>query len=618
MAITKKDMHNVVLKYKRLKLKDGEAEAMLDYFTKMTEDNQNFFHMHRLDTDGSLKDILWIDARSRASWEEFGDVVCFDATYLTNEYELPFANFVGKSPIGILTDQAAAMRKALSIEMPEARHRWCLWHITYKFAKKLGAKNNFPNIKKALLNAIYNSLTEAEFEESWTAAIGKFKLQEDTWLSGLYEEREMWVPAYMKHLFWAGMKTTQRVESINSFFDGYLDKHTRLYQFGPAYMKAMESRANDEQQADANSHMYLRTLATGFAVEKTFQLLYTDAKFKEVQKQCTKCLYVNGVSRRAISEDVVEHTLEDRIWMHCDETKKEKLTSKTRCYQVMVDMKTLYASCVCKMFECEGIVCRHVIKALDMEHIRIISDMFVLRRWKKNVQRKHTMVKVAYHDPSKTGEVKSFDEMMDSFKDLCLDAAGLRECVDIVLEGLAVMKIQCKETKEMYMKSRLETPIFKSPSTQCTLNLSKSDSGVCSTTAAPKVKDPVAPKKAANRPRETRFLSCVEKPKKKVAKKKEVVTNKVADGRAKPTKKVAKGANKQAGPKEKNAGPSKFGQDKDADGMEVVGGHKSIGGITCNEGSIGYFTRMLQGANSEQPNIVSGDQCHDMLRLWLG
>ncbi|XP_010694416.2 protein FAR1-RELATED SEQUENCE 6-like [Beta vulgaris subsp. vulgaris] len=497
----------------------------------MTEDNQNFFHMHRLDTNGSLKDILWIDARSRDAWEEFEDVVCFDATYLTNEYELPFANFIGvnhhgqiillgctlvshedtetyqwvfrtwlacmrKNPIGILFDQAAAMRKALSIEMPEARRRWCLWHITYKFVKKLGAKNNFSDIKKALLNAVYNSLTKAEFEESWTATIGKFNLQEDTWLSGLYEEREMWVPAYMKHLFWAGMKTTQRVESIYSFFDGYLDKHTRLYQFGPAYMKAMESRANDEQQADANSNMYLRTLVTGFAVEKTFQLLYTDAKFKEVQKQCTKCLYDNGVSRRAISEYVVEHTLEDRIWMHCDETKKEKLTSKTRCYQVMVDRKTLYALCVCKMFECE-------------------------------------------------------------------------------------------------------------------------DSGVCSTTDAPKVKDPVDPKKAANRPLETRFLSCVEKPKKKVAKKKEVVTNKVADGCPKPTKKVAKGANKVR-PKEKNVGPSKFGQDKDTDGMEAVGGHKSIGGITCNEGSIGYFTRMLQGGNSEQPNIDSGDQCHDMLRLRLG
>ena len=95
MAITKKDLHNVVLKYKRLNLKDGDAKAILYYFTKMTEDNQNFFNMHMVDTYGSLKDFLWVDARSRASWEEFRDVVCFDATYLINKYEVPFANFVG-------------------------------------------------------------------------------------------------------------------------------------------------------------------------------------------------------------------------------------------------------------------------------------------------------------------------------------------------------------------------------------------------------------------------------------------------------------------------------------------------------------------------------------------
>ncbi|KAL2893171.1 Protein FAR1-RELATED SEQUENCE 5 [Bienertia sinuspersici] len=45
----------------KLKLKDGDAEAMLD----------------------------------RATYEEFNDVVCFNTTYLTNQYELPFANFVG-------------------------------------------------------------------------------------------------------------------------------------------------------------------------------------------------------------------------------------------------------------------------------------------------------------------------------------------------------------------------------------------------------------------------------------------------------------------------------------------------------------------------------------------
>ena len=57
----------------------------------------------------------------------------------------------------------------------------------------------------------------------------------------------MWVPAYLKHLFWAGMKTTQRVESIHRFFDGYLSKHTLLSEFVERYVDALEVRSTSEK-----------------------------------------------------------------------------------------------------------------------------------------------------------------------------------------------------------------------------------------------------------------------------------------------------------------------------------------------------------------------------------
>ncbi|GKD48535.1 FAR-RED impaired response 1-like protein [Tanacetum coccineum] len=40
------------------------------------------------------------DARSREAYEEFGDVVTFDTTYLTNRYEKPMAPFVGMNHHG--------------------------------------------------------------------------------------------------------------------------------------------------------------------------------------------------------------------------------------------------------------------------------------------------------------------------------------------------------------------------------------------------------------------------------------------------------------------------------------------------------------------------------------
>ncbi|KAL2937342.1 Protein FAR-RED IMPAIRED RESPONSE 1 [Bienertia sinuspersici] len=94
---------------KKLKLKDGDAKAMLEYFEKMTEGNQILSHTYRLENFGQLQDILWVDACSRAMYEEFNDVVCFDTTYLTYQYKLPFANLVGVNHHG----QTNLLRRAL-------------------------------------------------------------------------------------------------------------------------------------------------------------------------------------------------------------------------------------------------------------------------------------------------------------------------------------------------------------------------------------------------------------------------------------------------------------------------------------------------------------------------
>ncbi|XP_021723196.1 protein FAR-RED IMPAIRED RESPONSE 1-like isoform X2 [Chenopodium quinoa] len=246
MAITERDLRNVLAKEKKFKMSGGDANAMLAYFDKMSADNQNFFHKYRVDDEGRLTDVMWVDARSRVAYEEFGDVVCFDSTYITNEYKLPFSNFVGvnhhgqtillgcalvshedtdtfvwlfnnwkecmsgKVPGGFLTDQCPTMRKALSIVMPGAKHRRCLWHILNNFGTKLGKYSKYEEFHDVLLNVIYDSLTEEEFEVNWTLAMESYGLANDDWLTVLYDERHMWIPAYMKHLFWAGMKTTQR------------------------------------------------------------------------------------------------------------------------------------------------------------------------------------------------------------------------------------------------------------------------------------------------------------------------------------------------------------------------------------------------------------------------
>lgn len=219
-SLTQRDMRNRVTKDRKLRLEGGDANAMYNYLKKMKEDNDNFYYSYRVDETKRLKDVMWVDARSRVAFKDFGDVVCFDSTYITNDYHLPFANFVGvnhhgqsillgcallsredaetfewlfdrwidcmgHAPAAMLTDQDAAMKKAMETTMPFTRHRWCLWHITKKFQKRLSCYGAYHEFEPELENAIYDSFTPEEFESRWQSIIKKYKLENDEWLQGM-------------------------------------------------------------------------------------------------------------------------------------------------------------------------------------------------------------------------------------------------------------------------------------------------------------------------------------------------------------------------------------------------------------------------------------------------
>ena len=90
-----RDLRNYIHKERRAIGKEGDAKALLSHFRTMKEQNCNFVYDIDLDDDFRVRHVFWADARSRATYEAFGDVVTFDTTYLTNKYDMPFAAFVG-------------------------------------------------------------------------------------------------------------------------------------------------------------------------------------------------------------------------------------------------------------------------------------------------------------------------------------------------------------------------------------------------------------------------------------------------------------------------------------------------------------------------------------------
>ena len=184
----------------------------------MCQFNKDFFFEINMDQDNRIRNVFWADARSRAACHDFGDVVSFDTTYLTNKYDMPFAPFVGvnhhgqsillgcgllssentttfvwlfqcwlrcmsnKASQGIVTDQCQAMKNVISIVFPNTCHRWCLWHIMKKIPEKLSGYTEYYAIKKSMKVVAYECKHVAEFESEWANFISTFELSGNEWL----------------------------------------------------------------------------------------------------------------------------------------------------------------------------------------------------------------------------------------------------------------------------------------------------------------------------------------------------------------------------------------------------------------------------------------------------
>ncbi|KAL2895871.1 Protein FAR1-RELATED SEQUENCE 5, partial [Bienertia sinuspersici] len=146
----------------------------------------------------------------------------------------------------------------------------------------------------------------------------------------------------------------------------------------------MERRAEDEKQADADSARFCHQLVSDFPIERVFQKIYTSAKFVEVQQECMKNLYVSIVGCKGVDENVLEYTVEDRVWVRDPNTRKDVPTRRKREYEVKYNSNSYEAWCVCKLMESSGIICRHIIAVFEKNDVEEVHDMFILRRWRKD------------------------------------------------------------------------------------------------------------------------------------------------------------------------------------------------------------------------------------------
>ncbi|KAK9740062.1 hypothetical protein RND81_03G008300 [Saponaria officinalis] len=317
----------------------------------------------------------------------FGDGVSFDPTYGTNRYCMVLTPFTGidnhkksvtfactllsnedeesfvwvfqkfmeamgrKEPQIIITDQDPAIRNSVPVVFKTARHRFCMWHIMKKVPDKIDIITCKDTDFLSRLNGIVwnKELDPTDFDDKWNDVITEFGLEDNRWLSTMFDMKEYWIPAYFRDLHMGDiMSTTQRSESENSFFKKFENHYGTVIEFWLRYESAMDQQRHTHK-------------------------LYTHEVFYEIQEEIKSSMCGCGLVGYSRSASVELSDIED--------------SEKKKTFSVKYNVMTSEVLCTCKLFERRGLICRHIFWVFSNKLLRIIPEKYIMSRWSKDALR---------------------------------------------------------------------------------------------------------------------------------------------------------------------------------------------------------------------------------------
>ncbi|XP_057432985.1 protein FAR1-RELATED SEQUENCE 5-like [Lotus japonicus] len=215
MGYNLKDMHNQISRQRRWEPSD--ATAAIEYLRGLKKNDSLIYCREKVSDEGRLELLFWSDGISQMSYQVFGDVLAFDATYGKNKHKCPFVVFCGinhhnkttifasaivtneteetyvwlldnflramkgKAPSSVITDGDPRMRNAIKRVFPRAHHRLCAWYLQKGAAKHV----QITDFTRQLSKCMYFDLEVHEFERLWADVVARHGLEGNEWVSDL-------------------------------------------------------------------------------------------------------------------------------------------------------------------------------------------------------------------------------------------------------------------------------------------------------------------------------------------------------------------------------------------------------------------------------------------------
>ncbi|XP_024033607.1 protein FAR1-RELATED SEQUENCE 6-like [Citrus clementina] len=163
-----------------------------------------------------------------------------------------------------------------------------------------------------------------------------------------------------------------------------------------------ERKAELEWQAYAKCFSKNTPCVTRYEIEKQVEKMYTIAKFKEFQQELNALMYCDIVDSVGSIYEISESLGQ----------------GKKKNFEVAFDETECEVSCICSKFQFRGILCRHALSVLIRHGIEILPEMYILSRWRKDVKRCYSKVKVSYGMQNLSIQQERYDKMCTDFTEV--------------------------------------------------------------------------------------------------------------------------------------------------------------------------------------------------------
>ncbi|XP_058224990.1 protein FAR1-RELATED SEQUENCE 7-like [Rhododendron vialii] len=169
------------------------------------------------------------------------------------------------------------------------------------------------------------------------------------------------------------MTSSQRAEISHSFFKKCVSLNNSLYDFVTQFARGLAHIRHNELDLDHKDLNKKPQLITSFPIESTMSELYTLAIFHKFQDE----LFQSGAY-------MVKMTHEDEHYRFY--TVERAKVSGSRVRNLLVNKSSEHVSYSCKMFEFDGIPCRHLLAYFHRMQILDLPDELILVRWTKSAK----------------------------------------------------------------------------------------------------------------------------------------------------------------------------------------------------------------------------------------